>query len=369
MFQVVFLLTTILKAVEPSVLATPTTASDTLNPAMELFNRSHSAYSLTNGNYLIGLYEFNYEDARDTSPAGMSNNNNNDNNNNDNNNNDNNNNIADNAILSPVAYGNDGILSPGVEFITSGYVGGGILLNGNDHIKFDIDINPSAMPKLTMGGWVKISTLNAYTADAGYDLARHFLTHDNGGGGSSHDRGVGIDSRGGAIGWSAYRGSEGNGVFGSLPVTAGKWQFVAVVYDTNDNSVLLYVDGITMASTAKCNKGNTFLSLGKSPVENVGIQGSVDSVFVYNTALTINELSYLQKFAQEIIPPTASTGGYAVSTKEPFYLKTMPITTQSLARSSTQTIDGLSQLTISMWVKVNGLSNGQIMGLVEKKQW
>ena len=216
-----------------------------------------------------------------------------------------------------------------------------------------------------MGGWVKISTLNAYTADAGYDLARHFLTHDNGGGGSSHDRGVGIDSRGGAIGWSAYRGSEGNGVFGPLPVTAGKWQFVAVVYDTSDNSVLLYVDGITMASTAKCNKGNTFLSLGKSPVENVGIQGSVDSVFVYNTALTINELSYLQKFAQEIIPPTASTGGYAVSTKEPFYLKTMPITTQSLARSSTQTIDGLSQLTISMWVKVNGLSNGQIMGLVE----
>ena len=54
MFQVVFLLTTILKAVEPSVLATPTTASDTLNPAMELFNRSHSAYSLTNGNHLIG---------------------------------------------------------------------------------------------------------------------------------------------------------------------------------------------------------------------------------------------------------------------------------------------------------------------------
>ena len=77
----------------------------------------------------------------------------------------------------------------------------------------------------------------------------------------------------------------------------------------------------------------------ESKVENVGIQGSVDSVFVYNTALTINELSYLQKFAQEIIPPTASTGGYAVSTKEPFYLKTMPITTQSLARSSTQTIE------------------------------
>ena len=36
MFQVVFLLT-ILKAVEPSVLATPTTASDTLNPAIGTF--------------------------------------------------------------------------------------------------------------------------------------------------------------------------------------------------------------------------------------------------------------------------------------------------------------------------------------------
>ena len=56
----------------------------------------------------------------------------------------------------------------------------------------------------------------------------------------------------------------------------------SIVYNTDDDSVLLYVDGITIKSTAKCGKGNTFLSLGKSTVDNVGIQGSVDSVFVYN---------------------------------------------------------------------------------------
>ena len=235
-----------------------------------MFNRSHSAYSLTKGNHLIGLYEFNTGDARDTSPAGVgieaaSNH-------------------TPGSVFSPIAYGNDGIISSGVEFIESGYVGGGVLLDGNERIDFDIDINSVRDAKLTMGGWVKVTILNSYTGTNGYDLARHFLTHENGDS-ISLDRGVGIDSRGGSIGWSGYRGEEGNGVFGSLAVKTGQWQFVAIVYNTDDDSVLLYVDGITIKSTAKCGKGNTFLSLGKSTVDNVGIQGSVDSVFVYNTCI------------------------------------------------------------------------------------
>ena len=88
------------------------------------------------------------------------------------------------------------------------------MLDGNERIDFDIDINPSETPELTMGGWVKV-TMNSYTGTNGYDLARHFLTHENGDS-ISLDRGR-IDSRGGSIGWSGYRGEEGNGVFGSWP--------------------------------------------------------------------------------------------------------------------------------------------------------
>ena len=53
----------------------------------------------------------------------------------------------------------------------------------------------------------------------------------------------------------------------------------SIVYNTDDDSVLLYVDGITIKSTAKCRE--IHLSLGKSTVDNVGIQGLL-FYFVYN---------------------------------------------------------------------------------------
>ena len=69
--HLIFLFFLPFKPTEASVIAVPSTADGAVNNGMNLFNRSHSAYSLTNGNHLIGLYEFNTGDARDTSPAGV----------------------------------------------------------------------------------------------------------------------------------------------------------------------------------------------------------------------------------------------------------------------------------------------------------
>ena len=47
-------------------------------------------------------------------------------------------------------------------------------------------------------------------------------------------------------------------------------------------------------------------------------------------------------------------------------MKASPILKKSDGRASTHSLDGLSQLTVSMWLKVNSISSGQVMGLVEK---
>ena len=74
----------------------------------------------------------------------------------------------------------------------------------------------------------------------------------------------------------------------------------------------------------------------------------------------------MQNFAQETVPPTAGNGGYAASLNEGLYVKASPILKKSDGRASTHSLDGLSQLTVSMWLKVNSISSGQVMGLVEK---
>jgi len=221
----------------------------------DLYNESHSAFTLLRGDELVGLYEFNEGDGRDTSPVGFA---------------------ATSDGKRKTAYGHDGILSSGILPIANGYVGKGLYFHGNDFVRFDIDINPYVLPQVSMGAWVKTASINSKGGDGAYDLARHLLTHDDGGKG--FDRGVGIDSRSGSLGWSAYRGPRsGTGVLGALPVKLGEWQFVAVVYDSTAGTVLLYVDGETLKGKSSCAAGNTFLSLGKSSTERVGFHGSIYS--------------------------------------------------------------------------------------------
>eukprot|EP00505_MAST-04D_sp_SCG-Rhode-Island_P003958 Stramenopile-MAST_4_protein_3958 len=338
---VIFLIFFVDGSSSQGVVPTPTTTTFK-GSSMQLFGKSHSAYTLLHGNNLVGLYEFTFGDARDTSPAGLT---------------------ASAGQSNPLAYGHDGVMSSGIMPVTAGYAGKALYFKGMDHVRFEIDINPAAMAQVSMGGWVKTASLNTGTGAAGYDMARHLFTHDDGGQG--FDRGVGIDNRGGTVGWVAYRGLAGNGVLGHLPVVLNTWQFVAVVYDAGAKTVLLYVDGDTLVGTADCSAGSTFLNLGKSPMENVGLHGTVDSAFVYNTALTVDELEHLRTFSQDKMAPVAGSGGYAVMLNGAARMEAPPSVPRRLALAP-KSPDGLDALTISMWIKSNKIQDAGVMGLVEK---
>lgn len=160
----------------------------------------------------------------------------------------------------------------------------------SDYIYADININPSVRPQLTMGAWV--------VATSGTPI-RQVISHDDGG----YDRSLGIDSRGGGTGWSAF---SGNGaVLGSVPVGLDQWTFVAVVYDQAAGSVLLYVDGATRTETGTEYSGWNYIRIGSNPSFGEYFKGVIDDVFIFDTALTPAQLDALRASPHPVPIPGA----------------------------------------------------------------
>ncbi|MFO0836081.1 MAG: LamG-like jellyroll fold domain-containing protein [Phycisphaerales bacterium] len=168
--------------------------------------------------------------------------------------------------------------SPGPTFSVAGSEGFGIATIGNNGVRVNLNINPSAVPRLTMGAWVKPSVVTTN---------RHLLSHDNGG----YDRDLDIDSRGGGAGWSAFKG---NGVLGYVPAIANQWQFVAVVYDDIADTVTLYVDGVVKNGAGSPGTGNMYMYIGASTCCDTGINGVIDGVFVLGEALSTARLDEIR---------------------------------------------------------------------------
>lgn len=168
--------------------------------------------------------------------------------------------------------------SPGPTFGVSGYEGLGIATSGTSAVRVNLNINPAVVPKLTMGAWVKPTVVTTN---------RHLLSHDNGG----YDRDLDIDSRGGGVGWSAFKGT---GVLGYVPAVANQWQFVAVVYDDVADTVMLYVDGVVKTGAGSPGAGNTYMHIGNSTCCDQGIIGTIDGVFVLGEALSIARLDEIR---------------------------------------------------------------------------
>lgn len=163
---------------------------------------------------------------------------------------------------------------------TIGYLGQGYSFNGTGNsIRLPLNINPSVLPTLTMGAWVKPTIGNPI---------RQIISHDNAG----FDRSLGIDSRGGAVGWSTFAGS--GAVLGSSPVTLNQWTFVAVAYDQVAAMVTLYVDGRVFQRAGSLSAGNTFTLIGSNPGFGEYFGGVIDNVFFVNAALTASQLDVLR---------------------------------------------------------------------------
>lgn len=138
-----------------------------------------------------------------------------------------------------------------------------------------------------MGAWVKPNDTNS---------GRRVISLDDHG----FERSLGIDARGDAIGWSSY---TGRGVLGSRPVVPDQWAFLAVAYDEDNASTLLYVDGETVTGGtggADHMQGEPFNLIGGNPLPLgdgccVGwFSGVIDEVFFDDEALSKTDLDALR---------------------------------------------------------------------------
>ena len=96
--------------------------------------------------------------------------------------------------------------------------------------------------------------------------------------------------------WRAYDGIDGGSVHtGMIPAT-GDWQFVAVVYDQDEQTVTMYVDGTAVTNTGQLlGPSVNMFRIGNN--ESNGAEffnGLIDEVFVIRGALSTSELDQIR---------------------------------------------------------------------------
>lgn len=171
--------------------------------------------------------------------------------------------------------------------LTTGYEGQAYAYDGTDYIYAPVNINPGPYPKLTMGAWAKATSVAA---------VRQVISHDDGG----YDRSLGIDNRGGGLGWSAFSGT--GAVLGYKTVTTDLWTFLAVVYDQTAATVKLYVDNQVVSETGSLGSGWNYIRIGSNPSYGEYFIGAIDNVFIFDQALTQAQLDYIRTHGASAIP-------------------------------------------------------------------
>lgn len=181
---------------------------------------------------------------------------------------------------------------------TGGFSGGAYVFEGEQRLSAPININPSVYPKLTMGAWVRPSTLDP--------LNSKIMGHDDGG----WDRTIGLDVRGTEeLTTHHYTAFAGRNAYPltdppATPVNTEDWTFIAAVYDQLANTVTTYIDLDaattndalqTAVTTTTIGSGSTILGIGAiSATTGEFWWGAIDNVFVYGTGLSAEQITAIR---------------------------------------------------------------------------
>ena len=157
-----------------------------------------------------------------------------------------------------------------------------------------VDINAGVIPDMTWGAWVRTNNTSPGL--------RKIMGHDNGG----WDRTIGLDSRNGQFRYTSFTGF-GRPVVGDLPgpESTEDWTFIAASYDSAAGTVSVYVDLdassvadalVAVTETARWNNGQGSFAIGGLRPDNTAElwDGAIDNVFVYNEALSEEEIDALR---------------------------------------------------------------------------
>ena len=177
-------------------------------------------------------------------------------------------------------HGNTGTGASGVAYA----VGGGIVSDGvSTNEYFTSPVNPNSYSQITFGAWVEANP-------AVSNPTREIITADQGG----YNRTIDIDNRGTGNGYSAFTGSGVIG--GSILPSNGSFDFVAATYNTGTGMTTLDVNGnfVTSNNTPGLGGATDFLTIGRSLFYDSPFGGIIKDVFVFNTALTPDQLNFIQ---------------------------------------------------------------------------
>ncbi|MCB1095225.1 MAG: hypothetical protein KDN22_06560 [Verrucomicrobiae bacterium] len=182
--------------------------------------------------------------------------------------------------------------------VSDGLEGSAFQFNGSQRLVAPIDANVDQLPKLTMGAWVKTSSLDV--------ALRKVLGTDNGG----WDRTIGLDNRlepdGATFGYSGFHGT---GVVSGLPApeSTDAWTFIAAVYDDDAAEMAVYLDldssstgddleSVTRETAFEFAGASVGVSVGSVGPTNSGEGwlGLIDNVFFFDEALTAEQLTELR---------------------------------------------------------------------------
>ncbi|MEM7246527.1 MAG: LamG-like jellyroll fold domain-containing protein [Acidobacteriota bacterium] len=166
-----------------------------------------------------------------------------------------------------------------------GHEGMGAVFDGiNDFLQLPINISPNVMTELTMGAWVRSDVTSGNRAVLSADDA------DPG----NFDRTLGMDTRP-SNRYSAFIGSGVGVLQDTEPVDTANFVFVAVRYD--GTTATLFVDDRTVDATDNTDGDPTHHPttwIGKNPNFDLFFDGIIDEVFLYDEALTDEELMAVQ---------------------------------------------------------------------------
>jgi hypothetical protein len=166
-----------------------------------------------------------------------------------------------------------------------GRAGRALRFTNESYIDIPIDINAAEFPALTMCAWVLLE------GPANDGVVYQVLSHDDGG----FDRSLGVDHRGGGVGWSAFAGS--GDVLGSKIMTR-KWTFLAVAYDQDAEAVTLYVNDKKFSLSGSTGLGLATLRIGGNPTYGEAFPGIIDEVRIYGRVLNDDEVKQLLSYKE-----------------------------------------------------------------------
>jgi hypothetical protein len=171
---------------------------------------------------------------------------------------------------------------------------GGFEFDGSSRFIAPIDINPSEIPELTVGAFVK-------TLEPDSPALRKVLGQDNGG----WDRTIGLDNREGDYRYTSFVGNRRPVVDTPGPENDEDWTFLGVVYDEPNSEVTVYVDLdvssiddelVAVTEDTAFNPGQPEISIGSLRPDNngEGWVGFIDEVFLIEGVLTPSEMTKIR---------------------------------------------------------------------------